>query len=899
MRLLSATVRSYRIHRELNINFDEARTLIGGPNESGKSTLIEAIHFGLFLKATVTGEARASMESTLFAGHPEVEVHFEAHGAEYHLVKRFAGPGGTTRLLQVGGQTWHGEEAQSQLSALLGVSEPGGGRGILGRVSQQWSHLWVWQGMSGDDPSEHVASQNAGLLQQLQQAGGAVAMQSELDGRVASRFSQARSQIFTLAGGLKRGSELDKAQAEVGQAGADRAGASERVDRLHQAVQDFEEASSTIERTASDLEEIDSQRKVVKEKISEAEELRRLEKNRASAADRAGEKLTLVEGVEKNIAELRESTDVVQTSLEPMEEEQGRLESKLSDVRRMKGEAEQAYDRALERTRDVRLRRELAAAQVNRFHKETRCQDLETRLKHVDRLQKDIDHIHGQIAQLAPIGQESLDVLKGLENRLAQASAALNAMATEVEVVAADRPVRFGEVVLSVGEGHTVSDPTEMTIGDSIRLRIHPGGGDSLAEAREQVRTLREDLRRSLDHYGLESIARATEMVARRADLQSKEDAAEAALREWDAGGLVEACKVAEAEFTASAAEVQRRQDQAVDAEQPSTLADATVWLDRGEDALHSVELEETASKTTLDTLRQQLADLEREFNDACDVIGVEKQELMRFSAQLDLLIGNHGTDEIRARLLDEARRAKDELETQLAGTRTALEGLQPDLLEADRERLRRAWDETERQRQDAQTRRAISQATLRSDGTDDPNAALVQAEAQLMSTTERLGVVSRKVRAIALVDDLFQQEQRALADQFSRPLALKISGYLQCLFGPDAQAVVSFEDNSFKSIQLVRSLQGGATSFDSLSGGTREQVAAAVRLAIAELLAADHEGSLPVAFDDSFAYSDPERVRTLQRMLDLGASRGLQIIVLTCNPSDYAALGACQVILN
>jgi hypothetical protein len=33
--------------------------------------------------------------------------------------------------------------------------------------------------------------------------------------------------------------------------------------------------------------------------------------------------------------------------------------------------------------------------------------------------------------------------------------------------------------------------------------------------------------------------------------------------------------------------------------------------------------------------------------------------------------------------------------------------------------------------------------------------------------------------------------------------------------------------------------------------------------------------------------------------MLDLGARRGLQIIVLTCNPSDYAALGARQVILS
>jgi len=53
------------------------------------------------------------------------------------------------------------------------------------------------------------------------------------------------------------------------------------------------------------------------------------------------------------------------------------------------------------------------------------------------------------------------------------------------------------------------------------------------------------------------------------------------------------------------------------------------------------------------------------------------------------------------------------------------------------------------------------------------------------------------------------------------------------------------------------------------------------------------------VVFDDAFAYSDPERVVSLQRMLDLGAERGLQIIILTCNPADYAALGARQVLLR
>ncbi len=81
MRLESATVRHYRIHRELTVAFDPARTLIAGPNEVGKSTLVEAIHRALFLRATVTGAALESMRSTLYPGNPEVEVCFQARGA--------------------------------------------------------------------------------------------------------------------------------------------------------------------------------------------------------------------------------------------------------------------------------------------------------------------------------------------------------------------------------------------------------------------------------------------------------------------------------------------------------------------------------------------------------------------------------------------------------------------------------------------------------------------------------------------------------------------------------------------------------------------------------------------------------------------------------------------------
>jgi uncharacterized protein YhaN len=50
--------------------------------------------------------------------------------------------------------------------------------------------------------------------------------------------------------------------------------------------------------------------------------------------------------------------------------------------------------------------------------------------------------------------------------------------------------------------------------------------------------------------------------------------------------------------------------------------------------------------------------------------------------------------------------------------------------------------------------------------------------------------------------------------------------------------------------------------------------------------------------FDDAFVNSDTDRQRALQRMLDLAASRGLQVIVLACRPESYASLGAKTITL-
>ena len=59
MRLISTKIKNYRIHcgdHPLEINFDPSMQLIHGPNEAGKSTVMNAIHDALFVKARGNAE---------------------------------------------------------------------------------------------------------------------------------------------------------------------------------------------------------------------------------------------------------------------------------------------------------------------------------------------------------------------------------------------------------------------------------------------------------------------------------------------------------------------------------------------------------------------------------------------------------------------------------------------------------------------------------------------------------------------------------------------------------------------------------------------------------------------------------------------------------------------------
>jgi DNA repair exonuclease SbcCD ATPase subunit len=309
-------------------------------------------------------------------------------------------------------------------------------------------------------------------------------------------------------------------------------------------------------------------------------------------------------------------------------------------------------------------------------------------------------------------------------------------------------------------------------------------------------------------------------------------------------------------------------------------------------------EREQATARAAQEIAQQRRREAEQQTQQLTESLRLAETEVGDLESRLRLLLEEMGDDAHRAQALAAAEQARRTTEASLQERRTALVKLAPEDLAADRQRLERSLRQQQDKRDDGLRQQADSAGRLRADGASDPVAALKTAHARLDTARARHDGLARRAAAQRRLHDLFTEERQALSDQLTRPLAERVTGYLQRVFGPEASLSLRLEDGAFTGLALGRGAQG-ATAFDQLSGGAREQVAAAFRLAMAEILAEAHDGCLPLVFDDAFAHSDPERVQKLLRMLDLAASRGLQVIVLTCTPADYAGLGAREIRLG
>ncbi len=147
----------------------------------------------------------------------------------------------------------------------------------------------------------------------------------------------------------------------------------------------------------------------------------------------------------------------------------------------------------------------------------------------------------------------------------------------------------------------------------------------------------------------------------------------------------------------------------------------------------------------------------------------------------------------------------------------------------------------------------------------------------------------TRRAVAAKCLFDIMCEERDKVSRAYVAPLKDKMERLGRLVFDPSFQVTI---DDDLKITS--RTVSGVTVPFDSLSGGTKEQLSLMYRLSCSMIVAKD--GGTPVILDDALGYTDPERLKLMGTVLSV-AAKECQIIIFTCVPERYAFIGEAAVV--
>ena len=887
MRLIRCRLESVRRHRELEVAFAPGLTLIGGGNETGKSSLVEAMHRTLFVRATATGAAMRDLRSTVHAGHPQTELDFEAQGHHWSLQKSFSGSSGTCRLSRLGEPAHLGGDAEDRLAALLGVEEIIGSRQVNRILPSRWAHLWVMQGLAGRNLLDLDGSHYDlnGLIAALENQ-ASDSLQSPLDQHIHDQLEVLVASSFT-SRGVKQQSELWKRRQE-----------------LQQAEQRHRDACQQLEMYEAACQELDRNEQA----------LRDLETVQAPALQQQRRRFTTLRDLQRSLAPLIQEEQQRKQQLKTLMSLDAETESTDRSIQSHRCDLEKAGDQVAQQSEQLKARQaslnaleEQRQALEERGHAlrrqqeirtlETRIRDYQQRADLRARLRAQQGSLQNKLAAGPGQTTEALSSLQRWQERLRELEIRLNSMASSIHLEAADQEVVLDGVALPEGQTLQRSGPFRLQVGEGVIVQVNPGEGTGIAALTTERSQLQAQVNEGLRQWGAQSLEEAKEQFRQRQQLSQELALVTARLQQLDQQHPAHA-DGAESLETLQQKRSALQQDLGLEAAFTMDSAALDQALLDCRATYKSVQDQTRALRAGLDALERTLRTVQS--NQQERRVAVERQEAQQLQRrqQRQTFVDSHGEPAQIQQELNGLTETICRQQSKLLAL-TAEAGLER---EADVDQQLAALEQQEltlaRRREDLNREQGGLLERCDRFGRSDLHALVEEAAAamDLAIRAEQQQTLVAEARQLLL--RRFQEARRDLSRRYSMPLKQSINHFLAPLLleASDGCELNLDPTKGLNALQLQRS--GRLFEFAQLSGGMKEQFNAALRLAIADTLRSSHDGCLPLLFDDAFTNTDPKRLKSVLTMLRQAVDLGLQVVVLSCDPDPYRDIADACIML-
>ena len=869
---------------------NDGLNVVVGPNEMGKSTLLNALRAALFEKHSSRAHPITALQNDRNHAAPVVELAFDLDDGLYRITKRFIKKP-YARLSCPDGRTLEGDAAEEALRNLLGFDEPGK-TGAKPETLGMWNVLWVQQGQSFgalDLPESARSNLHGALESEVGTVLGGrrgralpLAIEKQLGELVTSNSKPkgAYKNLIEHTGALQ--DELE--------------GLRERRQELAQTLDDFEETQETLARLSvgdrdhADQKELADARKrqgllaELEARIEAATSDLELKRRNL---EQAGQTQSERSGLREAITSEEEVVEIGRKRLDEVRQQEKEARKQRDALRDGVRVAEKGITKADEVV--SRQRRTLGAVE-----RQGRIREFEARRKKAQTAEKRQREAQQRAAAIL-ITDESIKEIRSAAKEWETIETRLSAAATRIIFDMAPEWLSGieidGQPLTAEQQSVQAVEPTMITIPDRGRITIEPAIKDRDKLLRQQ-REAKAKLKEALHAGGSKTLNDAEDQYTKRQKLLQEVDIARqeadlhaSAAEDRDAGAQ------ALVDHIEGLQQILMREMGELGLEELPAHHDADTILrttqEQAEEARRAVDIARAAlsgPEDTLSELQTELGTVKARYDDG-------KEGLEKLQQQLAEAEAAHADDELMAAV----KTARTEVSVQESAV-TDLQAQRTDetlpQLEARVARLGKAIQD----RRDKCSNLREKLAGLRSHvgalegaGLDE---AIGQKARELELREEERRRSEREVQVLNLLLSTLRAAEQEAKERYLSPVLNRVRPYLQLLFS-SAEITI---DEDLHIVGVVRE-PGYEEAFHHLSMGTQEQIAILIRLAFAEMLV-EQGHPATVILDDALVFSDDRRMSRMFDILNM-AARNVQVIILTCRGQLFEELGGHQLSLQ
>jgi len=875
MKLLRLKVTDYRGINTHEIKFNHLGiTRIEGPNESGKSSLGEAINTIFDYQDNSKNQAIQAIQPVHQDVAPEIELEIESGKYVFTYFKRFLKkPETKLTITKPNPENFRGRQAHDRANEILKETLD----------VALWKALFILQGEAINQPD---LKNKQALSSALDKAAGVnPAAPQELS--LFKKVSQEYELYYTTGRGTEKKelqdlrNTLTAKETEVRAIEQDIRALEIDIDHvpvlqreLVQLKKQEEELSQQMIDLATKLDQISSLENTLSAAALKQESAQKTLQAARHAKEIRQEMISVAENAAKSHRELQESSSMDLPALSQSEEARNKARATVDEAEQKRKETESLA--ALKR------------ADFDYYHDKLDLDQLLERKQRIDLARKDAARAETVLAK-NKVDARALDRIKEAELGYKTACAKMEIGSPNVLLRSISKcrlSIDDTAVVLDINEVRkiSVSDKTKLSIPEILDIEIT--AGSSIEGLARKV----EDARQTLE------AACTAATVAGPDEARKAYDERQEALRVVENKVQVETDNLRDITYESLERRLQSLQQNVPNylvrrVNNPMICPD----FDTAKKERTKAEAKLQAASSELEKTRKVL-ELAGSFYEG---VNIKHREAVAKLEQLgkDLKQTQENLDKARKKEADEtletnltaAERAVLSENTAHRSAVDSLKAFNPEQVRALRDStkgslktIKNSYDSKDRGLLEIQTRLKIK-------GEEGLHEKLNAAKNQFEQLAFGNRASTLRANAAKCLFDTMREERDKASRAYVAPLKEKMEKLGRLVFDSSFQVTI---DDDLKITN--RTVSGVTVPFDSLSGGTREQLSLMYRLSSSMIVAKN--GGTPVILDDALGYTDPERLKLMGAVLAV-AAKECQIVIFTCVPERYAFIGEATVV--